>query len=943
MRIPINWLKEYVDFKLTTGELSDKLTMSGTENEILSEATAIDPNVIVAEILEIKPHPNADKLRVVRVRISDKEEKEIVCGAANIEAGQKVPLALPGAKFGEFEIEETEIRGVKSPGMLCSEKELGISDHAEGIMILEPDSPVGESLANILRGGKNVLEAEITPNRGDCLSIIGVAREVAAVTGKRIKDLEFRIKESKERAEDFLNIKVEEKELCPRYVARVVKIKNNGKSPKWMQERLIESGIRPISMVVDVTNYVMLEMGQPLHAFDFDKLTVNSKQKTEIIVRRAKDNEIIKTLDGIERKLTKDDLVIADLKQAIAVAGVMGGANTEVDENTKMVILESAAFDKVSVRKTAQKLNLRSEASNRFEKGIPISLNEMAIDRAAWLLAEIAGGEVMSGRLDVLSKWIWVQHIGFRISNFEKFLGERVEEKRIVEILKSLGFEAEKFDIKKEAKKHLGKPYIYGASFRTHGTNAFDCSYFTDYIYSLIGLNIGHTALDQFENGKEVKEKDLKPGDLLFYIGHNPRKSKKYPKGVGHVGLYIGGGEIVDSVKFEYDEKTKTYKEKGHQAVHEQPVEIFMENPEFLGARRYYDDLDDFIAVAVPWWRLDVTLEEDLYEEVTRIYGYNKVKSTLPIGELPKPKDLEKLSLVKKIREVLKGIGFAETYNYSFIGEDSFKALDLDLKDAVKIQNPIAKDLEYMRTLLLPSLLLDIQKNQGNFEAIKIFEIAQIYLSKGKIDSLPEEIPHLAGAILGGESPGINYKEGKEFYQIKGAIQNIAKEILDKIDFVPGTNKNLHPFRSADLLIKGKKIGFIGEVKPDILRKFDIKKRTAIFEIDLSTILEIVGKEKRFVPFSRYPSISRDLAFVIGKNVQVKDILSVVDPKSDLVQNISIKDIYFGKEMGENKKSVLINIIYQGKDRTLEEKEIENIEKKVIENVSQKLQGTLRD
>jgi phenylalanyl-tRNA synthetase beta chain len=367
MKIPINWLVEYVDLKgISDADLSNALTMSGTENEIVK---GVDfPNIVVGEVLEKEKHPNADRLNVTKVDVGKKNGGilQIVCGAPNVEAGQKVPVALVGAVIGEFEIKEAELRGVKSQGMICSESELGISDDHSGIMVLDARAEVGKPLAQELNIGGTVLEAEITPNRSDCFSMVGIAREAAAVFNRKLQNL--KVEKPEVKSKKAIKVEVAEKELCPRYIAKVVEGLKIGPSPKWMQDRLAAAGVRPINNVVDVTNYVMLEWGQPMHAFDM------SKVDGKIVVRRAKEGEKLTTLDGVERKLTKEDLVIADGGKVIGLAGVMGGLNSEVTEKTTTVVLEAAVFDRTRVRRTAQRLALRSEASNRFEKGIPLGL-----------------------------------------------------------------------------------------------------------------------------------------------------------------------------------------------------------------------------------------------------------------------------------------------------------------------------------------------------------------------------------------------------------------------------------------------------------------------------------------------------------------------------------------------------------------------------------------
>ena len=580
MRIPLSWLKEYVDVKVSAKELSDKLTMSGTENEILRAEKGSFEGVIVGEIKEIIKHPNADRLQVTKTSIG-KETLQIVCGASNIEVGQKVPIALVGTQIGEFEVKEVEIRGVKSHGMLSSEAELGISDEHTGIMILDPRVKTGEDLASALNIGDTTLEAEITPNRGDCLSMIGIAREVAVVTGQKVRFPEVKITEVKEKTSDVVSVDIKDKELCRRYVARVIKDIKIDPSPKWMQDRLAASGVRPINNIVDVTNYVMLEMGQPLHAFDADKVSSG-----KVIVRKAKKNEKIKTLDGVERKLDMNDLVISDNEKAIALAGVMGGANSEVTEDTKTVILESANFHPVSVRKTALRLALRSESSSRFEKGLPLTLAEEAADRAAFLLAEIAGGKVLAGKVDAGEKKDRQRKVSLRFGEFESFLGKDISMGRAISILESLGFEV---------------------------------------------------------------------------INKNKER----------------------------------------------------------------------VELIVPDWRIDVSIEEDLLEEVARIYGYDKVPSTSPEGALPRYERNKNVEISKEIRDIMTALGFLEVYSYSFTSKEKANMYRKS-NDLVKIINPLSETQEYMRADLLGSMLDVVVKNKNNINNLKIYEIASIYQKKGQ-------------------------------------------------------------------------------------------------------------------------------------------------------------------------------------------------------------------
>ncbi len=431
MKLSLIWLKDYIKIKFSPEKLAELLSFSGTEVEAIEQAGALE-KVVVAEILEIKSHPNADKLQLATVDIGRKK-LTIVCGAPNIKVGQKVPLAMVGAVLPNgLEIKKAVIRGVESEGMLCAEDELGLSDDHSGIMILESTAKIGE---NVVKGSGQaaVLDLAITPNRADCFSVLGLAREVSALTGEKVKWPAIRFPKISKEKIDF-QVKVEDKKLCPKYTVRVIKNITIKESPSWLKERLSAAGMRPINNVVDVTNFVMLEMGQPLHAFD-------KKKVSEIIVRKVKKGEKIMTIDGESRELDESMLVIADAKKPIAVAGVMGGLESEVTVKTTDIILESAQFNPVSVRKTGQKLGLRSEASLRFEKSIDWQITEVASDRAAALIAELGGGEVAEEQIIVAAKKFQPATIKLSLNYLNNLLGAEIPKAKVTAYLKALGFE----------------------------------------------------------------------------------------------------------------------------------------------------------------------------------------------------------------------------------------------------------------------------------------------------------------------------------------------------------------------------------------------------------------------------------------------------------------------------------------------------------------------
>ena len=438
MKVPLSWLKQYVDVDLPAQDLAHRLTMAGIE---VGEVEVIGgwSEVFVGHVTGVRPHPNADRLRLCVVSTGS-EELEVVCGAPNVAAGQNICFAKVGANIYNTHTERHEvleaakIRGVESQGMICSAVELGLGDDHSGIIELPEDAPVGALLDDYL--GDTVLDLELTPNRLDCLSVLGVAHEVAALTGKTVKEPETNYKEAGAPITEQIDISVESPELCRRYTASLLQGVKIGPSPQWLRDRLTRAGLRPINNVVDVTNFVMLEYNQPLHSFDYDLI-----KDATVIVRRARPDEMLTTLDGVERKLTAENLVIADANDAIGIGGVIGGANSEISVNTVNVLLESATFDGTNNRETAQTLGLRTEATLRFEKGLRPELAPIALRRATGLIQEVAGGTVAPGIVDVLSdEGADAPVVPLTGEKIRRMLGMEVDQKRVQETLDALGF-----------------------------------------------------------------------------------------------------------------------------------------------------------------------------------------------------------------------------------------------------------------------------------------------------------------------------------------------------------------------------------------------------------------------------------------------------------------------------------------------------------------------
>ena len=442
MLLPVKWLKDYVDINVDTKELSDLLTLSGSHVESIIDLDKGIKNVVVGHILKIKEHPNADKLCITIVDVG-KEELQIVTGATNIKEGDYVPVALVGARLPNgVKIKKGKLRGENSFGMLCSLRELGISDNVvpkemkDGIFILDGEYQIGLDIKEVLGLYGEVIEFEITPNRPDCLSIIGMARETSATINTKMKYPDIKIKNEEGNISDYIKgVEIADEELCNRYYARVIKNVKIEPSPLWLQTRLMEAGVRPINNIVDITNYVMLEFGEPLHAFDLGKVVGNN-----IYVRKAVESENIKTIDGTVRELKPSDLIIADGERPIAIAGVMGGFDTEITDDTNIILLEAANFDDNSVRLTSKSLGLRTEASARFEKGIDSNLCEVACNRVCQLIEEINAGVVVGGVIDNYPNRQYPQKVQLRLDRVSKLLGVEIEKENIIGILNRLEF-----------------------------------------------------------------------------------------------------------------------------------------------------------------------------------------------------------------------------------------------------------------------------------------------------------------------------------------------------------------------------------------------------------------------------------------------------------------------------------------------------------------------
>ena len=801
MLVSLKWLEDYIDLELSAEELADRLTMAGLEVDEIQTLAPKFSGVVVAKILSVRPHPNADKLSLCDVT-DGVETYPIVCGAKNIHAGDVVPLAKAGAVIpGGYTIKSTTLRGEKSEGMLCSEAELEIGDDASGILQMPADMALGRPLQEALDLGDTVLDIGITPNRSDCLSMIGIAREVAALTGKKMKMPDVRILESAQDVSLLSSVTIEDADLCPRYTARLIQNVTIGGTPVWMKTRLEAAGLRAINNVVDVTNFVMLEMGQPLHAFDFRFL-----EEGRIVVRKSKPGEEFISLDEKSRLLPENTLLICDGKKPVAIAGIMGGLNSEVKEDTRTILLESAYFNPASIRRSSRRLGMPTDAAFRFERGIDPEGVVRALDRAAQLIAELSGGEVCRNYLDEYpAKIKAVENIPLRMDRVRQVIGARVPAREAVRILKSIGM-----------------------ALRREGKGAY--------------------------------------------------------------------------------------------------------------------------RVTPPSFRVDIEREIDLIEEIARLYGYDRVPSTLPSVSVSEAETVPRLALEERIRQLMTGAGYSEIINYSFSSPDSAEALGLSPEDErrrfVVIKNPLTEDQSIMRTTLAYGLLETLKKNLHNASFnLKLFEIGRTFFKRHD-GELPEEKNILAALAAGKAADDLwGSKVSVDFYDLKGSLENIFQDLkLDSCRCRTETSEPfLHPGQSCGVYIGDVRVGFLGKAHPEVLKKMDIRSDAYLFEINLDLLGKQTGRRIRYRELSKFPAVQRDVAFVVPESMESEKMLEIVlSQHEDLLENVSIFDIYSGKGLEERTKSLGLRFSYRALDRTLTDAEINSIHNRIVQNTVQQTGAKIR-
>ncbi|MFS4700442.1 phenylalanine--tRNA ligase subunit beta [Staphylococcus aureus] len=788
MLISNEWLKEYVTIDDSVSNLAERITRTGIEVDDLIDYTKDIKNLVVGFVKSKEKHPDADKLNVCQVDIGEDEPVQIVCGAPNVDAGQYVIVAKVGGRLpGGIKIKRAKLRGERSEGMICSLQEIGISSNyipksfESGIYVFSESQVPGTDALQALYLDDQVMEFDLTPNRADALSMIGTAYEVAALYNTKMTKPETTSNELELSANDELTVTIENEDKVPYYSARVVHDVTIEPSPIWMQARLIKAGIRPINNVVDISNYVLLEYGQPLHMFDQD--AIGSQQ---IVVRQANEGEKMTTLDDTERELLTSDIVITNGQTPIALAGVMGGDFSEVKEHTSNIVIEGAIFDPVSIRHTSRRLNLRSESSSRFEKGIATEFVDEAVDRACYLLQTYANGKVLKDRVSSGELSAFITPIDITADKINRTIGFDLSQNDIVTIFNQLGFDTE--------------------------------------------IN------------------------------------------------------------------------------------------------------DDVITVQVPSRRKDITIKEDLIEEVARIYGYDDIPSTLPVFEKVTSGQLtDRQYKTRMVKEVLEGAGLDQAITYSLVSKEDATAFAMQQRQTIDLLMPMSEAHASLRQSLLLHLIEAASYNVARKNKdVKLFEIGNVFFANGE-GELPDQVEYLSGILTGDYV--VNQWQGKketvDFYLAKGVVDRVSEKLNLEFSYRRADIDGLHPGRTAEILLENKVVGFIGELHPTLAADNDLK-RTYVFELNFDALMAVSVGYINYQPIPRFPGMSRDIALEVNQNIPAADLLSTIHAHGgNILKDTLVFDVYQGEHLEKGKKSIAIRLNYLDTEETLTDERVSKVQAEI--------------
>ncbi|CAC6638977.1 Phenylalanyl-tRNA synthetase beta chain [Staphylococcus aureus] len=788
MLISNEWLKEYVTIDDSVSNLAERITRTGIEVDDLIDYTKDIKNLVVGFVKSKEKHPDADKLNVCQVDIREDEPVQIVCGAPNVDAGQYVIVAKVGGRLpGGIKIKRAKLRGERSEGMICSLQEIGISSNyipksfESGIYVFSEAQVPGTDALQALYLDDQVMEFDLTPNRADALSMIGTAYEVAALYNTKMTKSETTSNELDLSANDELTVTIENEDKVPYYSARVVHDVTIEPSPIWMQARLIKAGIRPINNVVDISNYVLLEYGQPLHMFDQD--AIGSQQ---IVVRQANEGEKMTTLDDTERELLTSDIVITNGQTPIALAGVMGGDFSEVKEQTSNIVIEGAIFDPVSIRHTSRRLNLRSESSSRFEKGIATEFVDEAVDRACYLLQTYANGKVLKDRVSSGELGAFITPIDITADKINRTIGFDLSQNDIVTIFNQLGFDTE--------------------------------------------IN------------------------------------------------------------------------------------------------------DDVITVLVPSRRKDITIKEDLIEEVARIYGYDDIPSTLPVFDKVTSGQLtDRQYKTRMVKEVLEGAGLDQAITYSLVSKEDATAFSMQQRQTIDLLMPMSEAHASLRQSLLPHLIEAASYNVARKNKdVKLFEIGNVFFANGE-GELPDQVEYLSGILTGDYvvNQWQDKKETVDFYLAKGVVDRVSEKLNLEFSYRRADIDGLHPGRTAEILLENKVVGFIGELHPILAADNDLK-RTYVFELNFDALMAVSVGYINYQPIPRFPGMSRDIALEVDQNIPAADLLSTIHAHGgNILKDTLVFDVYQGEHLEKGKKSIAIRLNYLDTEETLTDERVSKVQAEI--------------
>lgn len=791
MIVSLNWVKDYLDIeKYSIEEIDKMISFHIIEIESLTKMVNAT-NLTIGHVLTCVEHPDSDHLHVCQVDLGDGVIEQIVCGAPNVAAGQKVIVAKVGAVLpGDFKIKKGKIRGVESNGMICSLQELGFEEKyvpeefKNGIYVFNEDAPVGSDPLKYLGLDDYLIELGLTPNRGDLMSVLGFVYDLAAVLGQKVNYKTPVVNEINEKNKVNVSVLTDG---CKEYNARYIKNVKIKESPWWLKQRLIASGIRPINNVVDITNYVLMELGQPLHSFDADKLGNN------IVVRNAYEGEKTITLDEQERTLSSEDVVITDGNNIVCIGGVMGGLNTCIDDNTKNIVLEAAYFDPKAIRKTSSKLGLKSDSSMRFERKVDPARVKLALDRACELLVLLADGEVLEGvaSYDNLEKSD--KHIVSYVSKVNNYLGTKLTQVEIKDILTRLGF--------------------------------------------------------------TVVAKD--------------------------------------------------------------------------------DQLD----IYVPSRRVDVDNQQDIMEEIARIYGYNNIPSTIPQTDTVGSLSL-KQQYIRGAKKILEGLGLKECVTYTLINDNNKDLFTNGYGEYIKLAMPMSEEREYVRQSVLNGLVEVANYNSSRkLTNLSIYELSKVYSSS-------KEVTVIGGLLTGYHSSSLwqGKKDKVDFYLVKGILECFQAKMDINLDFLPSTSQpaGFHPKKTADIIYNGVKIGHVGAVHPKVMQKYDLAD-TYIFEFELDSIISRDAYVNRFVSIPKFPTVTRDIALLCKKEVTSKEITDLIKQTGKkMLTDVTVFDVYEGANIGENMKSIAISLTFQDSEKTLETQDVDKKVNSILGRLERELNCVLR-